>query len=470
MTRRTVRVLQVVAGTAVAAMLLTACGGSSKAPESTAIGPITGTAASSVVPWAASGQAADTTVTVCFFSGPEFDTIQKHAPDFTALSGGKIKIQMVSIPIAQALPVTINQLSTSSSCDLVDGASEHATDLNPYLLPIDSMVADQTLLNPSVYNMSDFPKGVLDVASSSHGLMSLPFSADVQMIFYRTDLMDEWGITVPKPPASWTWQQFEAALQTMQKKITANNLDMSPIAMPGARDGSAAMFALTAMWGAGGDPFANDQPNFTDPKGVEGLSRWSGLLNTLKVASPGTPTYGYNELLTALQQGKVPMIAEWNAAVTDLNDPTKSPITAGKLGFALLPYDESLPATTPRIFPTTHTLGINAKSVHPKEAFEFAAWYTSPEIALQIAGERSSGARTSVLTDPSILAKNPALATVAASGALYHALPNIPSFGDLLTNVIAPSVNSVFTGQETPDQASTEMQSGAEALLQKAGK
>src|SRR5450759_3542240 len=159
MTRRTVRALQVVAGAAAAAMLIAACGSSSKpnAQQST-IGPITGTAASSVVPWAASGQAADTTVTVCFFSGPEFDTIQKHAPDFTALSGGKIKIQMVSIPIDQALPVTINQLSTSSSCDLVDGASEHATDLNPYLLPIDSMVADQTLLNPSVYNMSDFPK------------------------------------------------------------------------------------------------------------------------------------------------------------------------------------------------------------------------------------------------------------------------------------------------------------------------
>lgn len=470
MTRRTVRALQVVAGATVAATLLAACSSGSTGPKSTAIGPITGTAASSVVPWAASGQAADTTVTVCFFSGPEFDTIQKHAPDFTALTGGKIKVKMVSIPIAQALPVTINQLSTSSECDLVDGASEHATDLNPYLLPLKSMMADPALLNSSVYNLGDFPKGVLDVASSSNGLMSLPFSADVQMIFYRTDLMAQWGITVPKPPAAWTWQQFEAALQTMQTKITASGLAMSPIAITGSRDASASMFALTSMWAFGGNPFNGDKPNFTDPKAVEGLSHWSGLLNTLKLASPGAPTYAYNELLTALQQGKVPMIAEWNAAVTDLNDPTKSPITAGKLGFALLPYDESLPADTPRVFPTTHTLGINAKSAHPKEAFEFAAWYTSPEVALQIASERSSGARTSALTDPSVLAKNPALSTVAAAGALYHALPNIPSFGDLLNNVIAPSVNSLFTGQKTPDQTAADMQSGALALLQKAGK
>ena len=147
MTRRTVRAIQVVAGATVAAMLIAGCGSSSKpAADSNTIGPITGSAASSVVPWAASGQAADTTVTVCFFSGPEFDTIQKHAPDFTALTGGKIKVKMVSIPIAQALPVTINQLSTSSDCDLVDGASEHATDLNPYLLPLTSMMADPALL------------------------------------------------------------------------------------------------------------------------------------------------------------------------------------------------------------------------------------------------------------------------------------------------------------------------------------
>jgi multiple sugar transport system substrate-binding protein len=471
MTRRTVRALQVVAGAAAAAMLIAACGSSSKpnAQQST-IGPITGTAASSVVPWAASGQATDTTVTVCFFSGPEFDTIQKHGTDFTALTGGKIKIKMVSIPIAQALPVTINQLKTSSECDLVDGASEHATDLNPYLLPLGSMMSNPALLNSSVYNLSDFPKGVLDVATSSNGLMSLPFSADVQMIFYRADLMSQWGITVPKPPESWTWQQFEAALQTMQAKIKENNLDMSPIAITGSQDASASMFSLTSMWAFGGNPFNGDQPNFTDQKAVEGLSRWSGLLNTLKLASPGSPTYAYNELLTALQQGKVPMIAEWNAAVTDLNDPTKSPITAGKLGFALLPYDESLPANTPRVFPTTHTLGISAKSAHPREAFEFAAWYTSPEVALQLASERSSGARTSALTDPATLAKNPALGTVAAAGALYHQLPNIPSFGDLLNNVIAPSVNSLFTGQKTPDQAAADMQSGAETLLKKAGK
>lgn len=461
-----------VTGTLALALTLAACTTStdtegSSPPNTSATS--SGGDSTSVVPWAASGEAPDSTVTVCFFSGPEFDTIQKHSEDFTALTGGKIKIEMVSIPVDQQLAVTLNQLRSSSVCDIVDGNSQQGPDLEPYLLPIDSMVADEALLNSSMYDLSDFPQGVLDVTSGDRGLMSLPFSADVQMIFYRTDLMDEWGITVPEPPAAWTWQEFEANLQIMQEKITENNLDMTPIAIPGARDATGAIYGLAAMWGAGGNPFDGDEPNFNDPKAVEGLSRWSGLLNTLELASPGSPTYQYNELLVALQQGNVPMITEWNAAVTTLNDPDESPITAGNLGFALLPYDESLPADTPRVFPTTHALAISASSENPEAAFSFAAWYTSPEIALEIAKERSSGARTSVLTNPEVLATNPALDTVAYSNALYHSLPKIASFGNLLNNVVGPNVNSVFTEQVTPEQGMADMQSAAEDLLKKSG-
>lgn len=473
MKTRTVRASRLAVVALAGTMVIAACGGSSSGAagsQAGKVGKITGKGASSVVPWAASGKAPQTTVTVCFFSGPEYDTIAKHAPDFTALSGGKIKVNMVSIPINQALPVTINQLRTSSKCDLVDGASEHGTDLNPYILPLDSMISDPGLLNKAVYKLDDFPAAVQTVSSDKDGLVSLPFSADCQMIFYRKDLFDRWGINVPQAPAAWTWQQFEAALQTIQSKIKSENLKMSPVAITGSRDASAAMFSLTSMWSFGGDPFKSDAPNFTDAKAVEGFSHWSGLLTNLKVASPGSPTYAYNELLTSLQQGKVPMIFEWNAAATDLNDPAKSPLTAGKLGYALLPYDASLPATTARVFPTTHSLAINAKSKNPRESFEFAAWYTSPEVARQIAAERSSGARTSVLTDPQLLTSKPSLANVAASDALYHALPDLPSFGDLLTNVIAPAVNAAFSGQTSAEQANQQMQKGAESLLQKAGK
>ncbi len=461
------------ASAAVAAgALLEACGSKETPSASETVGPITGDAASSVVPWAASGKAPSTTITVYYFSGPEFDSIQELAPEFTDLTKGKIKVKMVSIPINQNLAATINQIKSNSSADLVDAGSQQAADVNPYLLPLKSMMADPGLFNADVYKMDDFPRAVQTVASDpDKGLMSLTIGSDVQMLYYRKDLLAKWGITVPAPPAAWTWQQLEAALVTVKAKIAAEKLSMSPIAVSGSQDAGGSMFALTSMWGWGGDPFKDGKPNFTDPKAVEGLSHWSGLLNTLKVASPGSPTYAYNELLAALQQGKTAMAVEWNAAASTLADRKLSPVSAGKLGYALLPYSEGLPATTPRVFPTTHTLGVSAKSKNPREAFEFAAWYTSQATARKMvaAGHGSSG-RISVLTDPAIVAKMPSLDTVGESVKLYHPIPNIPSFGDLLQNVMAPPVNAMFTGQDTPEQTAKALDTGMQRLISKASK
>ena len=458
----------------------TGAGAMSSAPMSTSFGASAGAStgaggggsAGAVVPMAASGQAPDATVTVCQFAGPEYDAIQHFGTQFTAMTGGKIKIKMVSIPINQNLPVTINQIRTSSTCDLVDAGAQQAADLNPYLVPLSTFMNDSTLFNATAYHLDDFPKAVQTVSSDAKsGLMSLTYGSDVQMLYYRKDLMAQWGITVPSPPAAWTWEQFEAALQTVQTKIKAANMQMSPIAISGTQDAGSAMFATTAMWGYGGSPFNGNDPNFTDSKAVAGLSHWDGLLNTLKVANPGSPTYAYNELLTALQQGKTAMAVEWNAAASTLADPKLSPISAGKLGYALLPYAQGLPATTARIFPTTHSLGISAKSQNQKAAFEFAAWYTSPEIAkAMVSSGMGSSGRFSVLTDPTIVAKQPVLAAVGASVQLYHALPAVTSFGDLLLNVMAPQINAMFTGQKSATQAAADMQSGAQNLIQKAGK
>ena len=455
-----------------AGALLSACGKSGGSSAGATVGPITGAAASSVVPWAASGKAPATTVTVYYFSGPEFDSIQELAPEFTDLTQGKIKIKMVSIPINQNLAATINQIKSNSSADLVDAGSQQAADVNPYLVPLKSMMADPGLFNPSVYNLDDFPQAVQTVSSDpTKGLMSLTIGSDVQMLYYRKDLLSKWGITVPAPPAAWTWQEFEAALEKVKGRVAAEKLSMSPIAVSGSQDAGGSMFALTAMWSWGGDPFKDSKPNFTDPKAVTGLSHWGGLLNTLHVASPGSPTYAYNELLAALQQGKTVMAVEWNAAASTLADPTMSPISAGKLGYALLPYAQGLPASTPRVFPTTHTLGVSAKSKNPREAFEFAAWYTSQATARKMvaAGHGSSG-RISVLTDPAIVAKLPSLETVGESVKLYHTIPNIPAFGDLLQNVMAPPVNAMFTGQDTPAQTAKALNTGMQALINKASK
>jgi multiple sugar transport system substrate-binding protein len=459
-----------------AAAAVAGCGGGSSDDSGSAesVGKITGPAASEVAPWAASGKAPKTTITVCFFGGPELATMRELGTQFLPYTKNKISLNYVEFPSAQFLEGTLTQLrSKSSKCDLVDDSSSTRSLVEPYLEPLEPFMKQPGLFNAEAYDLNDFPKSILDLAKTTgKGLMSLPLATDAQLLYYRKDLMKKWGIDVPVPPKAWTWDQLYDAVRTIQSKLKAEgNTKMWPIAISGIKTLEGGIFSLLGMWSTGGDPFASKDPNFRDPKVLAGLKRWTGLSTDLKATSPGTPNYAYSELLTALQQEKTAMAVEWNAAAGTLEDPKQAPKTAGKLGYALFPYEASAGADQPRIFPTTHTLGINKASKHKKEAFSFAVWYTSKEMARKYVGDSSgSSGRNSVLTDPEIVKKRPELSTLGYSLQISHGLPNLPSLADLLGNVVSPQVNAVFVGSKSAEDAIAGMQTGSENMLKKSGR
>ncbi len=207
----------------------------------------------------------------------------------------------------------------------------------------------------------------------------MPYGSDTPLLMYRKDLMEKWGITVPTPPEAWTWTQLYDAVRTIQTKLDAGGAGdpQYPIAVGGASSVSGAIFALQAMWSTGGDPLdaSGNKTDFAQAKVAEGLQKSVGLHTDLKATSPGTASYDYAELQTALIQGRTPMAIEWNAAAADLGDPAKSPKTAGKMGYAMLPYEGD--AKAPRMFLTSHPGALNKAGKNKNAAFSYVVWYTS---------------------------------------------------------------------------------------------
>jgi ABC-type glycerol-3-phosphate transport system substrate-binding protein len=456
-------------GAALAVLLVAGCG-SSSGGGSASLPKITGAAASSVVPWAASGTAPKTTITICLFAGPELDSLRKLAPQFTALSQGKISVNFVPIPTESSNQGTLNQLrSKAATCDLVDQSSTNAGLINQYLEPLDSYMKQPSLFNGSVYNLTDFPAGLLALSKYNGNYVSLPYGSDSPLLMYRADLMKKWGIQVPVAPASWSWDQMLAAIKTIQPKLAAAGMQY-PIAVGGVNSVSGAIFALQAMWSYGGNPLQGSTKfNFKDPLAVQGLQQSVDLVHQLHAASPGTSTYDYTELQQALEAGRVPMAIEWNAAAADLDTPAKSPKTAGKMGYAMVPYGGSN-AQQPRTFLSTHALAMNKSSKNKNAAFEFMTWYTSPDIAKDYVstGADSSG-RTSLLTNASFAESQPQLKPLGYSLAVAHALPDGPYLPDVLTQVIGPNSNAAYAGTSPVTNAVAKMQTAAESLVQKAG-
>ena len=458
----------VVASATAAMLVLTACGHSSS--KSSVPKTITGAAASSVVPWAASGKEAASSITICEFAGPELDSLRKLAPQFTKLSGGKISVKFVPIPTESSNQGTLDQLrSKSSSCDLVDQSSTNAGLINQYLEPLTSYMKQPSLLNSSVYNLNDFSAGLRALSTYNGALVSLPYGSDSPLLMYRADLMKQWGITVPVAPKAWSWTDLLTAIKTIQPKLKAAGMQF-PIAVGGVNSISGAIFALQAMWSFGGNPLLGTTKfNFTDPSTVKGLASSVALVHTLHAASPGTSTYDYTELQQALESGRVPMAIEWNAAAADLDNPKVSPKTAGKMGYAMVPYGTTNP-NQPRTFLSTHALAMNKSSKNKDAAFEFMAWYTSSGPAKQyVASGADSSGRTSLLTNAAFAQSQPQLKPLGFSLAVAHSLPAGPYLPDVLTSVIGPNSNAAYAGTASAASAVGKMQTAAESLVKKAG-
>jgi ABC-type glycerol-3-phosphate transport system substrate-binding protein len=224
------------------------------------------------------------------------------------------------------------------------------------------------------------------------------------------------------------------------------------------------------MWSAGGELFDGVTPKFNDPLVAKGFDYWTSMGKSgLNVAAPEVTSSDFNEVLTSFQQQHAAVAIEWQAAAGVLEDKTQSPATAGKIGYTLLPYGGSNPAQL-RQFASVHSLSITKNAKHPKEAFEFAVWFTSKDVAKGYAGRGGANSgRSSVLDDPALIAVRPEFPALAQATKLYHPLPSKFSYFDFMNQVVGPNSNSVFAGSLTPDAALARIQSDAVAYMKKAG-
>jgi ABC-type glycerol-3-phosphate transport system substrate-binding protein len=320
--------------------------------------------------------------------------------------------------------------------------------------------------------LADFPKSALDILSDSAGnLYGLPISTDATVVMYRKDLFQKWGIAAPALPTAWTWEQFYGVLKQVKAKIAEGGpTGMSAVVFPGNNMNSGPAYATMGMWSAGGDLFDGYTPKFTEPNVAKGFKYWVGMgKGGLDAAAPEVTSSDFNEVLTSFQQGHAAIAIEWQAAAGVLEDKTQSPEVAGNIGYTLLPYAGNDPAQL-RQFASVHSLSIAKNAKHPKEAFEFAAWFTSQAVAKGYAarGGANSG-RTSLLNDPDLVAQRPEFPALSQATKLYHPMPPKFSYFDFMNQVVGPNSNSVFAGSLTADAALAKIQGDAEAYMKKAG-
>ena len=329
---------------------------------------------------------------------------------------------------------------------------------------------------PASYDTADLLKPVREGISYQDKLYAVPFYGESAMTYYRKDLFQKAGITMPAQP---TYQQ----IAQFAEKITDKANQVYGICLRGKPGwGENMAFFSTVVNTYGGRWFdENWKAQLDTPEWHKALTFYADLLKN--DGPPGASSNGFNENLTLMSSGKCAMWIDATVAAGMLYNKAQSQV-ADKIGFAAAPV-----AVTPKgsHWLWSWSLAIPKTSKSQDAAKKFATWATSKEY-IQLAAKDEGwasvppGTRKSTYANPeykkaapfgdfvlsAIESANPndsSLKKIPYTGVQFVGIPEFQSFG----TVVGQSIAGVVAGQTTVDAALKAGNATADRAVKQAG-
>ncbi len=370
---------------------------------------------------------------------------------FNQLHAGKINVQYLQLP-----PVATDQYSKfvtafrsqSTTPDVVHiDVTWPAQFATPgWLAPIDHYVSSSYL--------QQFWPSAANVGKVNGKLYGIQRYMDIGMLYYRTDLVQKYGGTVPQ-----TRDQMQAMAQEILAGEAANGIKYGYL-MPGKKIEAIVDEWLEFLWGDGGDIGNPGSLDLTGAKQVAALQYMHDLIYKYKLAPQGTNTYAPNDILSLFNNGQAPFMRNWTFAYKIANTPSSSKV-AGKVG----------------VTPTLATAGnqghgctggwvlaINAYSQHKDEAWTFIDYMLSKSTQKSMA--MNAGlipSRPDVVSDPAVVAQVPYFSQLSSILNTGNNRPKLVNYNQFTTPLQA-AINGVLSNQGSAADALASVQSQVSSL------
>ena len=457
------KLFKVLAVVAVIAQLIVACGPAAANPTALPAQPTSPPAANTQPasqPPASGGQLPE--IVVAVWSGPEHDNLVKVAEAYTAETGNKVTVEEIARESYQ------DKLNTT----FVAGGNDYdvayvSSDWPPAWIKANALLdLDQFFNDPNVVDKNFDIKNYQPAINSfvfDGKTYAFPSEGDTAWMWYRKDLLEAKGIAVPQ-----TWDEYLAAAKAL------NDPPQMYGAVIGAKPDEALWDFMFYLYSFGGDILDKDyKPIINNEAGVAALTFYSGLLLTDKVVPPDVNTYGYNEILTSLQEGKAAMGIEWMAATQTLTDCDQSPKVCKDgqplLGYTFVPGHKQPDGTV------VHGTGgsswgwvIPSGAKNPLAGYKFIEWLTGPEGGKMWALNGGIPSNQLVLTDPEVVKEIPQFKMLGEVMPIRHLVPSTTVTGDMVT-AIDDAIVAAVTGTKDPKSALDEAADKMTTMLTQAG-
>ena len=296
------------------------------------------------------------------------------------------------------------------------------------------------------YNFADFPKSVVDGFRYEGKLYAIPTLTNTELLFYRTDLLAEKGLAVPK-----TWADYRAAAMALHTpRRSGIAMKLKPV--------DAAMNTLHYFLNQHGDGWfdAKWRPTFNSAKGVAAIE---ALRDIGKFAAPGFTAQANDENTVLMQQDLAAMQVMWVSRAAQMNNPERSKVV-GKIGFAIAPGGGQ------RIGYDGFAIAKNSKADRDT-MFRLMAATTSASVVRE-GSAVIVPARNSLLSDPELVSRYNFFPVVQEGLRTGKVLPNLPEFSET-AEITTRYMNQAIVGQVPTKQALDTAAAEVTEFLKKRG-
>jgi multiple sugar transport system substrate-binding protein len=337
-------------------------------------------------------------------------------------------------------PIAWEQAATRLQTAIAGGetpdVSHMGTDMMGQFVETGAIEPVPSDIDPSAYFESAWNTGVIDGTA-----YAVPWFVETRVLYYRTDIAEEAGIT--EPPANW--DELKAMAEAM-KGVGDAEWGLS-LGTKNAQE------YLPFLWSNGGD-IMNENGEFTlnSPEAVEALTYYDSFFE--EGLSPNEVPAGF-DITPAFASGTHPAMfsGPWHLGLIE---------TAGAEAdtWTIAPMPEKESATS---FVGGGNLVVFNESDNKDAAWAFAKFLSEPETQVMWYEEATVLPAVQAAWDDPALAEDEHLATFGEQLQDTKAPPAVSTWGEINAE-INDSLERLTTGDADPQSIADEMQQAAEGI------
>lgn len=300
--------------------------------------------------------------------------------------------------------------------------------------------------------LEDYIKAYADANTVDGKLVAMPAHADALLLYYRKDLLDKYGLPVPK-----TWTE----LAETAKKILAGEGDpnLQGMSFQGKAIEGAVCTFLLPYWSAGHDLTKNGEFSFDKDGAVAAFNVWKSLVDE-GIAKKNISEVGTDDTRREFQAGKAVFASLWGYGWSNFQG--EDAAVRGKVGVATLPAVDGGKVVS--------CLGgwewaVSAYSRHQEEAKKLVTFLSGAEATKIKAIEASYlPPRTALYTDPDVQNAMPWVESARAVVESAIPRPVTPRYNEV-SEIIRTLFNAVIGGSMSPEDAAAQMDARLRRIL-----